>query len=1283
MLRRLPLLVLIFVLASSSFAAVVQKFNAPLGVSGAASAARRAALSRVYAFSPERETVRLLVKLSPGASPEALRRLDPRVRLGARAGQVVTAEAPLSVLPSLAGLEEVERVALASRTKPRLDVVRSNAMNGPDYLGVLAGPGDGTASLGSWDGAGVVVGIVDTGLDVRHPDFIVGAGTAAVSRVLALWDQTANGSAPAGFGYGAELGRNALTAALRTGSPSTLGIDAIGHGTAVAGCAAGSDGPSGKFTGLAPRADIVAVKTDFSEAGIVDGVAYVFQKAAALGRPAVVNLSLGTHLGPHDGSDAFESALASLAGPGRLITAAAGNEGAARVHAAIDVPRWSNASVAITAPGSDPAVFADFWHSSGDAYTVQVATAPGGAWLSVPSGGQASQALGAAVIEILNDAPGQAPGAGGAKEIEVIVTGEGGPAPAGLIIAFTRTVNLGDGHLDGWTGPDSAAFADHADPGLTVGEPATSPAVIAVGAYVARLSWPNAAGGFSTSGAASELGGLASFSSLGPSRDGRLKPDLSAPGRNVAAPLSSAAPSPGPAWLTPDLGHAVVSGTSFAAPVTAGALALLLQQNPSLTPDQARTLLQSRARGDTRAAGLPNDAWGAGKLLGAPPSTLSAPELSAAAASTGSMRWSWSGTPGAFGYRLLSPSGANLSGDLPPNVFVWVQAGLSPNVARTARLEAFGADGAADSAYMTRSTLAQTPPAPSAAALSSAAASMAWDAGGNPAGTAYELDLSSDPAFAIGVSTYGPLAQPSATLSGLEESATYYLRARAFNGDGVPTAYGPSAAIVTPKGAPYAATGLSGTALWDGSILWSWSANRLASGYLVARVGEPPMTTSSTSFVERGLPPNAARTISVQAVNDVGGAPVSTSPVVYSIAAAPASIALADVGVATAAVSWSANGNPPGTRYVAELVGASAVSTAATSAVFYGLAPNTAYLARVRALNGDGIATDYAGPIGIVTMAAPPGSPYFVSATTSAMTIAWRPNGNPPDTLYEYACSTGVADAAWTPAPAGGALVSGLVPGRTYTVRVRAVGRGGLASAEASSPITLIPTSVPRLIDPAEAPSIALGNVRLDVPPAAFAQTVNLTVALPASVPAPASAAAPLGATGVAVDITTDKGLQPLKPLSLAVTYTDVQLAGGDPSRLVIARFDPASGLWIPIASSPDPVHHRVSAALEHLSLYQLMTVVPAASLSAVNVFPNPVYSSRGQKMTFANLPAGATLSLYTLAGRKVRRLDADGSGLAVWDARNEAGLPVASGVYFVLVEGGGSRTILKAMVER
>ncbi|MHB8489611.1 MAG: S8 family serine peptidase [Candidatus Dormibacteria bacterium] len=534
-------------------------------------------------------------------------------------------------------------------------------------------------------GQGTVVGVVDTGIDLANPDFQTTSGT----RIVDLWDQAAcpNPSAGAcpiqppnsqGFDYGAECASAAINAATcgpfsygdtasdvcntPVGSPgggivSLAEEDCDGHGTHVTGIAAGNGraAPFGTYIGVAPKADLVIVKSDFDLAHIVDGVAYIFKVAAARGEPASVNISLGTNEGPHDGSDLFETMLDALTGPGKLISVAAGNE-------ATNDPSFHYHASAVVANGQihtdslvvqSMPVFIDLWYPGTNSISAAISEPAYGqtAWVAPDTTGVAGEDGTCTqptpgqdefvdnqgnVLEILSctHMPNN-----GMNEIQVVLfnpntgSAESLVSPVSGVECSQASPCFSDfqlllrgntppsGAYNAWTF-DQGDYFFHLGDGndnSTLDEPASAHNVISVGSYVTRNSWVSEAGAQTES---SVVGAISSFSGHGPTLDGRNGIDIVAPGEEIGSSLSSAAGSitsdcPSGTALTcesPDGNHLFLQGTSMASPHVAGALALLLEQQPTIDVGQARSLLAQSANTVPLTSGGATTTWGAGKI---------------------------------------------------------------------------------------------------------------------------------------------------------------------------------------------------------------------------------------------------------------------------------------------------------------------------------------------------------------------------------------------------------------------------------------------------------------------------------------------------------------------------------------------------------------------------------------------------------------------------------------------------------------------------------------------
>jgi subtilisin family serine protease len=508
------------------------------------------------------------------------------------------------------------------------------------------------------DGSGVVVGVVDTGLDFRHPSFQNVDGTTRVAWLLSF------GQPPRGvhaaleddmgctaYGDCAVFSAADIDDLLSAGTLGELPVDSIGHGSHVASIAAGRDAA---FPGVAPGAELVIVQAagdggSASDAGILAGVRFVFDRAAEMGLPAVVNLSLGSSFGAHDGTSSLEQVIDELStGPGRAVVVASGNDAGlfdaadARypdplgIHAEATVPLGSEVRVPIhIARGAEGPL-------SGYIF-VWISSAPGDELTLAMDNGRG--------VETLPVAPGDtwfspAAGLGDPDDYEVVILNGADDntgtdvKPGSLVFGISGTVEAdrefelvlrGHGTANLWVegGGDLASLVllPRARAGGTVSIPATAGGVISAGASVNRESWPDFAGN-TVEFQLGAPGSRAYFSGSGPSQTGTIEPDVLAPGGYVVAAMAQAAdprgdptsvsqfesmgtcPDPTVECFVVDDQHGVSLGTSMAAPMVAGAVALLLQRDPELLASDVRDLLRAGAAAPRPGGGLVGDGSG-------------------------------------------------------------------------------------------------------------------------------------------------------------------------------------------------------------------------------------------------------------------------------------------------------------------------------------------------------------------------------------------------------------------------------------------------------------------------------------------------------------------------------------------------------------------------------------------------------------------------------------------------------------------------------------------------
>ena len=456
-------------------------------------------------------------------------------------------------------------------------------------------------------GKGTLIGIVDSGIDYENAEFRNEDGT---TRIVSLWDQSVNGRPPAGYLAGTEYTREQIDAALATEDKEVRRqmvktSDVSGHGTAVAGIAAGNGrGSEGRrFRGAAPEAELIIVKMGAPREGgfprtteLMRGVDYIVRKAVELRRPVAINISFGNTYGSHDGTSLVERFLNDIADMWKnVICIGSGNEGASAGHVSGKVRRQISETVELAVQQREPALSIQIWKSYVDEMGVSVIS---------PSGRQAGpfyEFLGAQRY-ILGDTElliyyGEPKPYSVKQEIYLSLLPGKQYIESGVWKIVLTPGRIVDGEYQMWLPTQTslnmgtAFLQPNSMSTLTI--PSTASLAVTVAAYEART--------FS----------YADFSGRGPAGmyegENVLKPDIAAPGVRVTAPV-------------PGGGYQSFSGTSFAAPFVTGSAALLMEwgivrgNDPYLYGEKVKAYLRKGAKQLAGYERWPNALLGYGAL---------------------------------------------------------------------------------------------------------------------------------------------------------------------------------------------------------------------------------------------------------------------------------------------------------------------------------------------------------------------------------------------------------------------------------------------------------------------------------------------------------------------------------------------------------------------------------------------------------------------------------------------------------------------------------------------
>lgn len=536
--------------------------------------------------STEADEVAVIAKVSDIHAWENLSEVRIGTTLGAETDgtQIVTARIPVQRIEHLRQQDFVVSLKAAQRLQPTLDATTLETQARSELLPA------GNLSQG---GTNIVVGIVDYGCDFGHHNFRSAGGA---TRLRAIWDQNGPTRADSPFGYGRVYNRDLINAALQQPNPYlALGyapaVDNIfqrgTHGTHVMDIAAGN-GHGSNTPGLAPQADLVFVDVshaDLSATGsavvgqsfgdstrLLEALKFIFDQAGE--RPCVINVSLGTNGGPHDGTTLVEEGIDRLLqqAPNRAVVIAAGNAFDDGIHAAGTLAAGGTADINWEIPAND---FShnelEIWYGAEDRFAVEL-IAPGGQSVGIVEPGQNGELVidGQVIIFIGN----RLTDPNNNDNMIGVFLEQGLPSGQWIVRLHGRTVVHGAFHA--WIERDNSnpsMFSPPHDNSHTIGSISCGQQTIVVGSYDAhKVSTP-----------------LSFFSGAGPTRDGREKPEISAPGHAVLAAHSRT-----------ETGVVRKSGTSMAAPAVAGIVALVLAQAQaqglSLSSAQIRDIIFGTTR---------------------------------------------------------------------------------------------------------------------------------------------------------------------------------------------------------------------------------------------------------------------------------------------------------------------------------------------------------------------------------------------------------------------------------------------------------------------------------------------------------------------------------------------------------------------------------------------------------------------------------------------------------------------------------------------------------------
>lgn len=550
----------------------------------------------------------------------------------AQKGDIYIVSIPVNKLSELSQEQNVKRIEARRGHEIHMDSMAIHLNAIPAY--------EGRNLPSAFTGKGVLVGIMDIGFDLTHPNFYDATGTNY--RIRRLWDQITNDTIGSAFYVGRDYTTEAELLALGCCYDGKMQT----HGTHTLGIAAGS-GYNSKYRGMAYESDICLVaNATTNDIALIDsadyhkytfatdalGFKYIFDYADQTNQPCVISFSEGSQQDFYGYDVLYYEMLSQLVGPGRILVASAGNDGHRLTYIHKERGRekvgtfmqTTKNSLALTAKSDAPFTLRTTIYGEETA-TIDIPTSRVIA-LEDSCLIDTIPACGKDYFFTITAYPSCYIPSETCFDIQIQMDGRPGyDTPLSLeFIGEEAEIEVYRVAGDIYTNELNPQLCD-AETTHNIGSPGSAPRVICVGATGYRTGITNYLGEYRPFGQEKE-GGRSFYSSVGPTFDGRIKPDVMAPGTNIISSYSSyyLENNPEASDIRSDVEHFdfqgrtyawnANSGTSMATPAVAGAIALWLQAKPTLTPEEAMEVISRTSSHYDLSLTYPNNLYGHGQI---------------------------------------------------------------------------------------------------------------------------------------------------------------------------------------------------------------------------------------------------------------------------------------------------------------------------------------------------------------------------------------------------------------------------------------------------------------------------------------------------------------------------------------------------------------------------------------------------------------------------------------------------------------------------------------------